>query len=605
MPFVFFWIINKVVPSLRRDAEGSQIMENLVAELEARLAAIEKRLSALESTRPVAPSFDEEAPALVPSVPVPSPSDGFLSNAPTLIGRVLLIFGGAYLLRAITEFQVVPKAIGILLGATYALGWLFMAYRKAGDENQRVYALFYGGASIFLALPLLVEATTRFELLSGLQAVVALTFFCAMSLWVAVSRNLQSLGWLVTAGGIVSALVVLKVSHSAVPVAVFLIFLGLGSLWAVHVRQWMGLQWLGAIGADVCVSVLARASSSDQWSVDPLTPLLLGTILLVTYLISFALRSHVRGKDVGIFEAVQGVLAVSIAFLTAVVASRAGRVDLALVGTCSLVLGTGAYALAFTPETRSVRGRNFYFFSTLGLGLVVAGSALLMSPVIAATVWSLMALAFAWFSGRYDRVTLSLQCTFLLFAAGVSSGILETGFLALVGDASASWPPLVPWHPIVALATVACLFIPVAQKSDRWGYLAGLPQLILLALSVWEVGGLMVVYLAPILASAGGPEVNLAVLAALRTAVLSASSVTLALSSRHKRWPEARWLVYPVLVLVGVKLFLEDFPHGQPLTLFIALALVGSALILVAKLLGGVKPGDQIIQSGKQVDGQL
>jgi hypothetical protein len=579
-------------------------MENLATELEARLAAIEKRLSALESTGPVAPSFDEEAPAPAPSVPVPSPSDGFLSNAPTLIGRLLLIFGGAYLLRAITEFHFVPKAMGILFGATYALFWLFMAYRKARDEDQRACAVFYGVASVFLALSLLVEATARFELLSGLQGVVALTFFCAMALWMAVSRNLQSLGWLVTAGGIVTALVLLKVSHSVVPVAVFLILLGIGSLWAVYVRQWTGLQWLGAIGADVCVFVLARASSSDQWSIDPLTPLLLGAMLLVTYLISFALRSHVQGKDVGILEVVQGVVAFSVALLAAVVASRADRADLALVGTCSLLLGTGAYALAFTPKTRSARGRNFYFFSTLALGLVVAGSALAMSPVIAAAVWSLMALAFAWFSGRYDSVTLSLQCTFLLFAAGVSSGVLETGFVALVGAASASWPPLVPWHPIVALATVACLFIPVAQKSDDWGYLAGLPQLVLLALSVWEVGGLVVVYLAPILASAGGPEVNLAVLAALRTAVLSASSVTLALSSRHKRWPEARWLVYPVLVLVGVKLFLDDFRHGQAVTLFIALALVGSALILVAKLLGRVKPGDQIIQSGQQVDGQ-
>ena len=95
----------------------------------------------------------------------------------------------------------------------------------------------------------------------------------------------------------------------------------------------------------------------------------------------------------------------------------------------------------------------------------------------------------------------------------------------------------------------------------------------------------MVLYLAPILADVRGPEPDLAVLAALRTAVLAASSVSLALSSRFKRWPEARWLVYPVLMLVGVKLFLEDFPHGQPVTLFVALALVGSALILVARLL--------------------
>ncbi len=67
--------------------------------------------------------------------------------------------------------------------------------------------------------------------------------------------------------------------------------------------------------------------------------------------------------------------------------------------------------------------------------------------------------------------------------------------------------------------------------------------------------------------------------------VLSAAAVTLALSTRHRRWPEARWLVYPVLILVGIKLFVEDFPHGQPATLFVALAFVGGALLLVARLL--------------------
>jgi len=61
--------------------------------------------------------------------------------------------------------------------------------------------------------------------------------------------------------------------------------------------------------------------------------------------------------------------------------------------------------------------------------------------------------------------------------------------------------------------------------------------------------------------------------------------VTLALSSRHERWPEARWLAYPVLAIVGIKLIFEDFRYGRPLTMFIALALVGGALILVAKLL--------------------
>jgi hypothetical protein len=553
-------------------------MDSRVEALESRLVAVERRLNKLEGARSGEPASEQEA--LAPRI-----GEGLLSNLSTLIGSVLLIFGGAYLLRAITDLNFVPTAFGLFLGATYALVWLFMAYRIGRNENQRTRALFYGVSSILLALPLLVEAITRFELLSGRQGIVSLTIFCALALLVAVLRNLRILAWLVTAGGIVAAIVILNASHSAFFAVTFLIILGLGSLWAVYRRQWIGTQWLGALGADAGVVVMTVLTTSDQWSVQPLTALVLAVALLITYLLSFAIQTHIRGQNAGVFEAVQGLLIISIVFGVATVASRAGQLVLAQVGIPSLLLGACAYALAFTPETRSARGRNFYFYSTLGLGLVVAGSALVISPAVAAAAWSLMALAMAWLSGRYGRVSLSLQCTFMLLAAGVGSGILATGFNAFMGDASPLWPPFVPWHLIIALTTVACLFIPVAQRSDRWGVLAGVPQLIVLALSVWEVGGLMVLYLAPILADVSGPEPDLAVLAALRTAVLAASSVSLALSSRFKRWPEARWLVYPVLMLVGVKLFLEDFPHGQPVTLFVALALVGSALILVARLL--------------------
>jgi len=560
-------------------------MDDRLAKLESRLAAVEVRLSNLEGHTPgsLAPDEGEISPTI---------GDGFVSSASTLVGRVLLIFGGAYLLRAITDFQFVPTALGISLGATYALFWLFMAYRKGSVESQRATALFYSGASVLLALPLLVEATGRFQLLSGPQSIIALTIFCALTVWVAAIRDQRILAWLITVGGIAAAFIVLRLTRSTAPVSVFLIVLGVATLWACYLRQWKGPRWLAALGANAGVLALALLSTSEQWTVLPLSVFLLGALLLVAYLVSFALHSHVRGQNVGVFEAVQALLAVGVAFAAASVASRAGQLEMSQVGILSLLLSASAYGLAFATGTRKARGRNFYFYSALGLLLLVIGSALVLSPTVAAATWSLLALAMAWFSGRYGRVSLSLQCTFLLLAAGVSSGILETGFQALAGGTLASWPALVPWHPVVALTTVACLFIPVAQHSERWGAMAGLPQLIVLALSVWEVGGLMVAYAAPFVAGIGSPDADPAILAALRTAVLSAASVTLALSSRFQRWPEARWLVYPVLVLVGVKLFIEDFPNGQPATLFVALALVGSALILVAKLLGrDVKSG--------------
>jgi hypothetical protein len=210
---------------------------------------------------------------------------------------------------------------------------------------------------------------------------------------------------------------------------------------------------------------------------------------------------------------------------------------------------------------------------------------MLASARTVAVVWAVIAVGMAWLSGRQDRVSLSLQCAILLVAAGAGSGALETSLYALAGDPASGWPALALSQILVAGLAVACLFIPVAQQSLRWGTMAGLPQLIVLLLAVCMVGGQMVMIAAPWLADVPGPEADLGKLATLRTAILAASAVTLSLSSRHKRWPEARWLAYPVLLLVGAKLLLEDFPHGRPVTLFMALALVGGALILVSKLL--------------------
>ena len=554
-------------------------MDDRLTDLELRLAAVEQRLNRIEgaASELPQPSEVEEGQEF---------GDGFLSNAPTLIGRILLIFGGAYLLRAITEFDVVPTALGISMGAAYALFWLFMAYRKGGNESESAAALFYGGASVLLVMPLLVEATGRFALLSGSQGVFALAALSAVALWVAGRRNLKLLGWLVTAGGIATALVILRVSRSAVPVAAFLIFLGVASLWVTYICHWKGPQWLGALGASGGVLAVVLLSTSDQWTVQPLSAFLLGAVLLAAYLVSIALQTHWREQHVNVFEAVQVLVAIGVVTAAATVASQAGRLDPSMVGMLALLLAGLAYLLGFARLTRTERGRNFYYYSSLGLLLLVLGSALVTSPMIAAAAWSLLALGMAWFSGRFGRVSLSLQCTFLLVAAGISSGILATGIQAFSGDGLSTWPEPLPWHIVIALTTVACLFIPVAQHSDRWGTMAGLPQLIVLALSVWEVGGLMVAYAAPVVAGVGSASADTAVLAALRTAVLSAAAVTLALSSRFRRWPEARWLVYPVLAVVGIKLFVEDFPNGQPVTLFVALALVGSALIVVARLLG-------------------
>ena len=553
-------------------------MTDRVAELEARLASVERRLAALEGGAAVEQDYDKESLA-------PTFGDGFAAYASTHIGRVLLIFGGAYLLRAITESHYVPTAIGLLMGAIYAAYWLFMAYRKGGVEAERTNAAFFGGTSVVLTLPLLHEASAHFQLLSGAQGVVAITVYCGLALLVAVVRDLRTLAWLVTAGGIAAGVGSLIATHAALAVAVFLLLLGLATLWAVYWRDWLGLNWLGALGANLGVLALVGLSHSEQWAIDPRLPFLFAVILLATYLMSFTFQTHVRGQLVSFFESAQALVAGAIVLGSAILAVRGNHLEIVNVGIMGVVLGGGGYALAIARETRALRYPNFFYYSTFGLVFLLVGTGILISPSWAAVIWAIFAAAMAWFSGRTGWVSLSLQCTILLIAAGAASGMLVMGLEALVGAPSASWAALAPASLTVALATVACLFVQVAQYSDRWGMLAGLPQLLVLVLAIWGVGGLIIIVGAQVLASASGMEPNLAILAAIRSAILSATAVMLALASRYPRWPEARWLVYPVLVLTGIKLFVEDFPNGNPVSLFVALGFVGTALLLTARLL--------------------
>ena len=559
-------------------------MVDRLAKIEARLVAFERRLNALEDARG---RQDVEPDAEIAGLATAALGEESVSTAATYLGRVLLIFGGAYLLRAITDFGFLPTQAGIPLGATYALLWLYMAYRRGAIDDLRISAMLYGGVSVLLCLPMLVEAVTRFELLSGPQSAIALILFCTLALAVAWRRNLRSLGWLTMAGGVLTAGVLLQASGSAVSFTVTLLILGLISLWIVYLKHWHGLQWLGAVGANLGAALLVVLSRHEQWDVDPAAAFVLAVALWGAYLLSFAIRSHLHGQRPGLFEIAQGIFSTAVAFGVAIYTGLVNPVFTAVFAGLALAFGIGSYALAFATETRNARGRSFYFYSALALALVIGGSALILPLGTAAAIWSAMAVAMAWFSGRQDRVSLSLQSTSLLIAAGLASGAFAASFFALASDPAQAWPGLVASQLIVAVLAVVCLFIPVAQRSERWGKMAGLPQLLVLVLAVWVVGGQIVMILAPLIAGVPGADADLGRLATLRTAVLAGSAVTLAFSSRHERWPEARWLAYPVLVIVGAKLVIEDFPNGRPLTLFMALGLVGGALILVSKLLPG------------------
>ena len=87
------------------------------------------------------------------------------------------------------------------------------------------------------------------------------------------------------------------------------LLLGLATLWIAYSKDWLGLQWLGAAGANGVVLGLVGLSTTDKWPIEPETAAVFAMFLLLTYLISFVYRSHVKGQDVAMFEPMQSLAA--------------------------------------------------------------------------------------------------------------------------------------------------------------------------------------------------------------------------------------------------------------------------------------------------------
>src|SRR5215212_6084 len=164
-------------------AAEMDLLASRVARVEEALRAVEQRMTDLEGAprleggppaESVAESVDES-----PEVP----SFDF-----TLIGKSVLIVGGAYLLRALTEVGVVPQRAGVVLAFLYAMAWIAVAGRALA-RGRRTVALFDAATAAMIAGSLLWEATTRFHVFAPAVA-SALTAVATLALLaVAVRRR--------------------------------------------------------------------------------------------------------------------------------------------------------------------------------------------------------------------------------------------------------------------------------------------------------------------------------------------------------------------------------------------------------------------------------
>ncbi len=553
-------------------------LRSAVEALRARVERLEARLVEL-SAEPHPPNRGRPPADEVDAPRLPALPQGGLA----LAGRSLLVLAGAYLIRSLTDAGTLPAPLGVALGLAYAAAWQLRADRDARG-GRRASAVVHGLTASAIAFPLIWETTARFGLLGGFAAGAALLAFAVLGLAVSWRHDLSASAWLTTLAACAAVVAVLASTHEAVTALVTLLALAAVLEWLAFRDAWLGLRWCVAAVLDaVAVLLVASGARAEPPASYPglAGPEAAAALLALPalYVTSVAARTLRRGCPVKLFEAVQGTLAATLGLAGAARVLAAHGRPSELPALLAVALGALCYAVAFAhAERRPGQGRNFYFYSSAGGLLMLGGTLELGLGAGLPLVWAGLGATAVGLGRRFDRTTLRAHGASYLLAAALVAGLASAGVRALAGLSPVALPRLA-W----AVAAAAAL---------AWGVLAGeryagsasarLPRLLLALVAVLSLAEAA----RRATSSALGSRLSLdaGAEAVARSAVLVALILVLAWLAQRGQ-PELVWLVYPLVAAGALKLLLHDVRSGRPATLVASLALYGSLLILLPRLL--------------------
>lgn len=550
-----------------------------VASIEGRLGAIEERLAAPPGSAADAGRAPGETARGGP------PADVTPVTVLALVGRICLVLGGAYLLRALTDAGTLPRAVGTLLGIVYAVAWLGFADRL-GAARRWIVAPFYGFATAVIAFPILWEAL-RNSLLSPERAALLMAVVTGLALAVAWRRRIQSLAWIMVASGLAATLLfLLVVPWPPTPFGFYLAFLGVATLWMGYSLDWIWLRWPVAFVADVTVLAMAGSVTGVWQRAGAPSVMVLQLVLFAAYLVSFAARTLWRSRDVIPFEVVQTAALLVVGFGGAVYVMQETGAGAAGLGAASLAFGVGCYGVAFAfVNWREGRWKNFVFYNSLAVVFTLAGIWLTAASATQSIVWACLAVAAAALGHRYSAIALGSHAAAYVVAGAIASGLFALVADAFTASAGRAWAGASLPAYVVLAAAAGCAAIPVSTGHEAWNRYSRVPQVVVVLTLLCGVGAAAIAFVVPALAGAPGAGADPAVVAAARTVVVGGAVLLLAWAGGRGIFPEGRWLMYVVLALGGVKLLVEDLVAGRPATLVLSLAVYGAALIVAPRLL--------------------
>jgi len=566
-------------------------LEKEIEKLTERLRRVEDKVFSGADELPAPPAAQRQAEEREPVAPS-TPGERVPATAIiSFIGRSLVVLGGAFLLRWLTQSGILPQSVGSVIGMIYALLWIAMADIKAG-HGQRYSAVFHGVTGALIALPLLVEATTKFHYLTATLSAILLPAFIILGLVVAGRRNLRSLAWLVTLPAIPLAFLLARQTGTTTPFLISLLILGFVTLWLGYLRHWHVLATLvaGAVNIGMARMVIEMAVTSkripaeqqvSQWEA---LALLFGLIAL--YFGSYCFRVFKRKRTITRLEIGQTLAVVLIGLGGALIVINASGSSMLPLGIICLVLSIASYTAAYgLLPRRDPNRRNFLFYTLLALAMVLLGCEMSLERSTAAIVFTAIALMSGVLANRISSPILFLHGAAYLIAAILRSGLLEATFHGFVGSSAqlGEWISV----PVLFALVLTTLYpwFPRPEIRSIDSYLGRRSVDILRFVTVFAWGGFLVSLLAQLSPQGEDTESYRRFLACSRTGVLALSATLLAWYSHRKRLRNLAWLVYAILLVGAIKILFEDIAVGGAATLFLSFGMYGGTLILAPRLL--------------------
>ena len=544
-------------------------VDRALEKLYARVSALERGHDDGEAITTAASLASDSSRAMSVTTATPAVArDG--SAILTLLGRTLVVLGGAFLLRAITESGRVPPVGGVLLGVAYASTWIGAA-EVAGVRRPRS-GLFHGLAGIVIGFPLLVEATIRFEALSAAGAAALLVALALAMLAVSWHRNLQVLATLTAAAAALTSLAGAVTTGQFAPFAVAAIIVGGAASLCALGRNYYLAAWPPAVASTLLVLGVALRAHSHPELDERIQALTIAIGLAAVYfaLAMPTIASRTASTRLGdlVRAAIGLTVGIGAAFL---IAADLGGSVLVVLGAALMTAGIGMYiferrAAAHMSEETSV------FLISAGATTFCIGGVMVMPAGLRYLPIGLTALEMVRASRATSRSWMYAHAAIAATTYGLSSGLVAFTIDAWIASPVSSVPP------VLGVAAIL-LFVGLTRPSVQDAWWPPVAAFVPLGIACAAAG-------AAVLVMAGwidGLPSSGAVVATERTVVLAVSAIVLAKAGSSRRNRVFRWLSYATLIATAAKLFVEDFAVSPPVGMFIAFAAYGLALIICSR----------------------